>query len=91
MATSTASSPPTAVFQLRTERELLQEVKDLAAKRQVSTNRFLVNAIKASLQQEKEQEKEREWREGFEAMGRDPDTNNVEYMLPAAREVVFGS
>ena len=36
------------------------------------------------------QEKERVWREGFEAMGRDPDMD-VEYMLPAAREVLFGS
>ncbi len=29
------------------------------------------------------------WRVGFEAMGHDPDTNSVEYMLPAAREVIF--
>lgn len=35
------------------------------------------------------QEKEEEWRAGFEAMGRDPDMG-VEFMLPAAREVVFG-
>ena len=33
--------------------------------------------------------KEQEWREGFEAMGHDPDVNDVEYMLPAAREVLF--
>ena len=32
---------------------------------------------------------EQEWRAGFEAMGRDPDTNDVEYMIPAAREVLF--
>ena len=36
------------------------------------------------------QEKEEEWRAGFEAMGRDPDTNSVEYALHAAREVLFG-
>ena len=35
------------------------------------------------------QEKEQEWREGFEAMGRDPDMD-VEYLLPAAREVISG-
>ncbi len=81
---------PTSVFQLRADHELLQEVKEIASKRQVSANRFLVEVITNSLRQEKEQEKEREWREGFEAMGRDPDTNNVEYLLPAAREVVFG-
>jgi len=33
---------------------------------------------------------EQEWRAGFEAMGRDPDTNSVEYALHAAREVLFG-
>ena len=33
-------------------------------------------------------EKERERREGFEAMGRESDTNSVEFMLPAAREVL---
>ena len=81
---------PTAVFQLRADPELLQEVKAMASKRQVSANRFLVDAIQASLKREKEQEKEKEWREGFEAMGCDPDTNNVEYMLPAAKEVLFG-
>ena len=37
-----------------------------------------------------EMEKEQEWRVGFEAMGRDPDTNNVEYALPAAREILLG-
>lgn len=76
---------PTTMFQLRADHELLQEVKQLAAKRRVSANRFLVDAIKASLKAEKE----REWREGFEAMGRDPDTN-AEYLLPAAREIIFG-
>lgn len=82
---------PTAVFQLRADDALLQEVKEIASKRQVSANRFLVEAIQATLEREKELEKEREWREGFEAMGRDPDTNNVEYAIPAAREVLFGS
>lgn len=33
--------------------------------------------------------KEQEWQAGFEAMGNDPDVNDVEYMLPAAREVIF--
>ncbi len=75
----------TAMFQLRADQELMREVKELAAKRQISANRFLVEAIQASLQAEKE----REWREGFEAMSRDPDTN-ADYLLPAAREVLFG-
>lgn len=78
---------PTAVFQLRADDALLQEAKDFANKRQVSTNRFLVEAIKDSLKREKD----REWREGFEAMGRDPDLNDVEYLLPAAQEVLGGS
>ena len=76
----------TAVFQLRAEDKLLREVKELAGKRQVSANRFLVEAIQAALNREKE----REWREGFEAMGRDPDVNNVEYALPAQREMLLG-
>jgi len=81
---------PTSVFQLRADPDLLSEVKKFATKRKVSANRFLVDLITDSLMREKEQEKEREWREGFEAMGRDPDTSDVEYMLPAAREVLFG-
>ncbi len=32
---------------------------------------------------------DQEWQAGFEAMGNDPDVNDVEYMLPAAREVIF--
>ena len=36
-----------------------------------------------------DREREQEWQAGFEAMGRDPDTNSVEYTLPAAREVLF--
>ena len=91
MQNAKGKTMPTAVFQLRADDELFREVKELAGKRQVSANRFLVEAIRAILKREKELEKEREWREGFEAMGRDPDTNNVEYMLPAAREVLFGS
>lgn len=81
---------PTAVFQLRADDELLREVKELARKRRVSANRFLVEVIQSSLDREKELEKEREWREGFEAMGRDPDTSDVEYALAAQREVLFG-
>lgn len=85
MATSADSASPTAVFQLRANPQLLQQVKDMAAQRRVSANRYVVDAVKARLTAEKE----REWREGFEAMGRDPDTD-VEYMIPAAREVLFG-
>lgn len=78
---------PTAVFQLRADRELLSEMKNVASRRHISANRFLVKAITEALKREKEQE----WRAGFEAMGGDADKNDVEYMLPAAREVVFGS
>ena len=81
---------PTAVFQLRADDQLLQEVKELAGKRQISANRFLVEVIETTLKREKVLEKEREWREGFEAMGHDPDVNDVEYALPAQREVIFG-
>ena len=68
----------------------MQEIKARASQRQVSANRFVVEAVKAVIRSEKEKEKEQEWRAGFEAMGRDPDTNDVEYALPAAREVMFG-
>ncbi|MDQ2686844.1 MAG: hypothetical protein M3Y28_03150, partial [Armatimonadota bacterium] len=59
---------PIGVFQLRANQELLQQVKDVAAKRNVSVNHYLTDLIKARLAMEKEQE----WKEGFEAMGRDP-------------------
>jgi hypothetical protein len=36
-----------------------------------------------------EKTKEQEWQAGFEAMGSDPDVNNVEYMLFAAQEVLL--
>jgi hypothetical protein len=73
------------VFQLRADPELFQRVKSLAAKRQMSVNRYLIDAVKAKLAIEKDIE----WRNGFEAMGNDPDMD-VEFMLPAAREVVVG-
>lgn len=78
------------VLQIRADQALLQEIKARASQRQVSANRFVVEAVKAVIWPEKEKEKEQEWRAGFEAMGRDPDTNDVEYALPAAREVMFG-
>ncbi len=31
-----------------------------------------------------------EWREGFEAMGKDPECSNVEYAIHAQAEVVLG-
>ena len=81
---------PVGVFQLRADQTLLQEVKAVAARRRVSANRLLVEVIQAGLKADREREQAREWREGFEAMGRDPDTNTVEYALPAAQEVLFG-
>ncbi len=76
----------TAVFQLHADQELLRQIKDLAAKSNVIANRYLVDAIKEKVAKEKEQE----WKLGFEAMSRDPDMD-VEYMLSAGHEVVFGS
>ncbi|MEO7717388.1 MAG: toxin-antitoxin system HicB family antitoxin [Capsulimonas sp.] len=75
-----------ATIQLRVEPALNEKIKAQAARQNISANKLLINAINLYL----EAEKEREWREGFEAMGRDPDTNNVDFMLPAAREVVLG-
>ena len=50
--------------------------------------RLLADVLKMRLLRE-EEEKAEEWRTGFEAMGLDPETNNVEYAIPAAREVIF--
>lgn len=86
MPPATDTKPLTAVFQLRADPQLLEQVRALARRRQVSANRFLVEAVRDAL----EKDREREWREGFEAMGRDPDTD-AEYLLPAAREVLFGN
>lgn len=83
MASSISSESPIAVFQLQADEGLLQQVRELAAKYHVSVNRYVIDSIKANLAKEKE----REWREGFEAMGRDADVD-AEYMLPAAREVI---
>jgi len=76
---------PTTI-QLRVEPTMNERIKAQAARQKISANKMLVHAIDLYL----ESEKEREWREGFEAMGRDADTNTVDYMLTAAREVVLG-
>lgn len=74
----------TAVFQLRAEEQLLRQVKEVVAKYHVSANSYVVDAIQSCLAKEKE----RQWREGFEAMADDPDAD-IGYMLPAAREVIL--
>ncbi len=51
--------------------------------------RLFADALKMHLLREEEAKAE-EWRAGFEAMGRDPDTNNVDNAIFAAREVIFG-
>lgn len=89
-ARATKEATKIGVLQLRADPALLQEIKTRAGQQRVSANRFVVEAVKAVLKAEKEKEKEQEWRAGFEAMGRDPDTNDVECTLPAAREVLFG-
>ncbi|BDI28346.1 hypothetical protein CCAX7_003970 [Capsulimonas corticalis] len=65
--------------------DLHEKVKAEASRQNVSVDRLIINAVELYL----ETEKERVWRVGFEAMGRDPDTNNVDYLLSAGREVVF--
>ena len=77
-------------LQLRADPALLREIKARAGKKQVSANRFVVEAVKAALQAAREQEREQEWRAGFEAMGRDPEINTTEYALAASREILFG-
>ena len=89
MAAATAPTKAN-VLQLRADPALLQEIKDRANRRHVSANRFVIDAVRAALKAEQEQEREQEWRTGFEAMGRDADTNSAEYALPAVREVLFG-
>lgn len=74
----------TSTIQLRVDSELGKQIKARAAREKMSANKWLVKAINAHL----EQEKEREWRVGFEAMGRDPDTNTVEYAFEAQQEIV---
>jgi hypothetical protein len=76
----------TVSFQVTVEPELYQEIKWHSESRHMSPNRLLVEAVEFYLRAEKE----REWREGFEAMGRDPEACDVEYMMPAARDVVLG-
>lgn len=87
---TTKGATKVSVLQIRADQGLLQEIKARATQQQISANRFVVQAVRAVLESEREKEKEKEWRAGFEAMGRDPDTNDVEYALPAAREVLFG-
>lgn len=65
---------------------MLQEVKEAAQRRNISANRYILSAIEARLKAERDQQ----WREGFEAMGRDAEASDVEYLLPAAREVALG-
>jgi hypothetical protein len=74
-------------FPLRLDPALTEKIKKQAAIKKISANKLMIHAINLYL----ETKKEKEWREGFEAMGRDPDTNNnVDFALPAAREIIFG-
>jgi len=72
-------------IQLRVDPSLGDRLKRQAAREKISTNKLVINAINMYL----ESDKEREWREGFEAMGRDPEANDVDYMLDAARAVLL--
>jgi len=69
MATCVDSPSPIGIFALKADQELLLQVKDYAAKRWISANCYGVDAVKTRLKMDQEQE----WREGFDAMGRDPD------------------
>jgi hypothetical protein len=73
-------------FPLRIDSTLTEKIKKQAAAKKMSANKYLIEVINSHF----ETEKEKEWREGFEAMGRDPDVNDVEFALPAAREIIFG-
>jgi post-segregation antitoxin (ccd killing protein) len=77
---------PAKTLNVRLDPDTLQDVKKAASRHNMSANSFILTAIDAQLKAERD----REWREGFEAMGRDPESSDVEYMLPAAREVVLG-
>lgn len=81
-----ATLAETKTLNLRIEPGVLQEVKDAAQRHKVSANKYIVSAIEAMLKAERD----REWREGFEAMGRDAEASDVEYLMPAAREVILG-
>ena len=72
-------------IQLRVDETLGARIKTEAARQNVSANQWLIDAITLRL----ETEEEREWREGFEAMGRDPECNNVEYAIHAQAEVIL--
>ena len=52
------------------------------------TDVFPLTAQDPHLREVQEAERVHDWREGFEAMGRDSETNSVEYMLPVAWEVL---
>ncbi len=73
-------------LQLRVDETLGARIKSEAARHNVSANKWLIDAINQRL----ETEEALAWREGFEAMGRDPDCNDVEYAIYAQAEVVFG-
>ncbi|MEO7717391.1 MAG: hypothetical protein ABIY70_14420 [Capsulimonas sp.] len=64
---------------------LSEKIREQANRQNISVDQLLVSAVNLYLKTEKV----REWSAGFEAMGRNPDTNNVDYLLAAGREVVF--
>jgi post-segregation antitoxin (ccd killing protein) len=61
-------------IQLDVDQDCQDKIVAHAARRGISAAQFVLAAIRHRL----ESETETEWREGFEAMGRDPDTNNID-------------
>jgi predicted transcriptional regulator len=72
----------TVSIPVRVDSEIAEEVKRLAKRRNISTNRLLADALVEYLKAEKA----REWRAGFEAMADDRESGDVEYMSDAAAE-----
>jgi len=73
-------------IQLRVDEALGARIKAEAARKHVSANQWLIDAVTQRL----ETEEDREWRAGFEAMGKDLECNNVDYAIHAQAEVVLG-
>jgi hypothetical protein len=69
----------TVSFHVRVEQELIQEIKKQAVRKKKSLNKIMIDAVNFYLKAEKERER----REGFEAMGKDTEMADVGFMLPA--------
>lgn len=71
---------------LRIPDPVAERAKQQAINMGTSFNDFIVAAVIRCL----DEQKEAEWRAGFEAMAQDPEANDVEYAIAAQAEVVLG-